>query len=601
MAPKKLQLPLLSTLRPFRSFLFLKLSGTATAENRVSTLRDAIADLVPTLSGAGPATSSARSKKGDLYTAFAVYIRERRAPWTTDDKMTDVEHHLVAVSGYKRWCAVFMSDPGLRHAVRIDMAEEAEAFEEFEPIPTKKLNAVFVKGHAKTLWLNNVQRRTSLKADHKVLSGISLQDALDPLNDQSYTFTAARCQNDVAGQRSTYGIAPRKSRLWFKRSKNWDEYTSTVTTLLRALDESTAEEDAPLPVLSAPVQGAIDPQTLGDAYEMSLLPPELANPADEEETDITDADAVPEFDFEMVDGVVPNLRADVKADNGEYLGRYSFGLHVGPDGRVSWNIQAVADGTPAILIALRNFNNRLNVSFDRGYAISEGLVHSVRYRDLPFAGFTWANFTGADVRKEKPSPLTPQSIGTQDSLFCWIRNGWMNGALGWLPIGGWLASNDGALEVADFIHLQENSNPTLTLIHVKGAKSNAPNRGLAVAPYEIVVSQAVKNLRHVDPQLATTEFMNRLGRQIRNAVWQDGVAALRTDMLAAIQAHGANLARRIVIVQPQTRRQAHAIALGSPEGSRERHLVRQLNALLLGAQQNCSAVGAQFIAVGHDA
>jgi len=87
--------------------------------------------------------------------------------------------------------------------------------------------------------------------------------------------------------------------------------------------------------------------------------------------------------------------------------------------------------------------------------------------------------------------------------------------LNWLPAGGWLASNDGALEVADFIHLSDGGLPTLTPVHAKAAANNAANRALAVSPYELVVSQAIKNLRHADPILAADEFMNRLGRQIQ--------------------------------------------------------------------------------------
>ena len=193
MSPKNIALPPLSSLRPFRSFLFLKLAGNLTGENRVTALRNAIADLVPSLRGARPAVSSPRSKRGELYTAVAVYVRERRAPWTTDPAMLDLEHHLVAVSGCRSWCAVFMSDDGLREALNTEMVEGNPAFDDFSLVSPTNLNAVFVKGRARALWLSSVQRRSTLRADHKVLSGMSLEDALDPLGDQAYIFTAARC------------------------------------------------------------------------------------------------------------------------------------------------------------------------------------------------------------------------------------------------------------------------------------------------------------------------------------------------------------------------------------------------------------------------
>ena len=64
---------------------------------------------------------------------------------------------------------------------------------------------------------------------------------------------------------------------------------------------------------------------------------------------------------------------------------------------------------------------------------------------------------------------------------------------------GWLVCDDGAMESADFIHLDEASEvPELTLIHVKGSGSKVEERGISVSDYEVVVGQAVKNLRHLD-------------------------------------------------------------------------------------------------------
>lgn len=600
MPPKQLPLPTLSFLKPFRSFLFLKLSG-GDAETRTTELRNVLADYARDLRGASVPVRSPRSKKGELYSAYAVYRRESRAAWTTHTDFIDIEHHLLVVSGYMELFALFMSDASLRETVKTEMAEVAEVFEDFELIPTNKLNAVFVKGRAKTLWLNNVQARTSLKADNKVLSGIDLEDTLDPLADQSYAFSAARCQNDVAETNSTYGVAPGRSRLWFKPSKNWNEYTATVTTLLEVLHESTEEKAAPLPVLSIAVSGPFNLQQLGEAYDMSLVPSEVTNPAEDAEVDLPEIEAVPEFEFDVIDGTVPTLRVRVLSDAGEDLGQYQFELSGDPSAAISWNVEPLATGTADTAALLNKFSERINASFDGGFSVSAGRIHSAQYRDLPFNGFVWATFGQTDIRREKPTPLAPHTIGAQDSLFCWIRSQWPLGTLSWLPAGGWLASNDGALEVADFIHLSEGPSPTLTLVHVKASKSNSATRALAVPPYEVVVSQAVKNLRHADPFFAADEFMNRLGRQIQNAVWHNEAPAARQGMLTAIQAHGANVRRQVVIVQPHARRQAFQNALQAPVDSRARYIARQLCTLLLGAQQGCAAVGANFMVVGHDA
>lgn len=601
MPQKQLALPTLSHLKPFRSFLFLRLTARGNASLRTTELRNVVAEIARDLRGASLPVASARSTRGDLFSAHAVYRRERRAAWTNHPDFVDVEHHLITVSGYRDLFALFMSDAGLREAVKTEMAEETQTFEDFDLIPTNRLNAVFVKGRARTLWLNNVQGRSSLKADNKVLSGSDLEDALDPLADQAYAFSAARCQNDVAENDSTYGVSPGRSRLWFKPSKDWNEYTATVTTLLKALDESTAEEAAPLPVLSVPVSGPFDVNQLREAYDLSLRPAEITSPADDAEVDVAEVEMVPDFDFEVIDGTVPNITVIVLSDGGLDLGRYRLGLALDGSARVSWSAECLSSGTAETAELLNQLSHRISASFDGGFSVSAGRLYSAQYRDLPFAGFTWATFGPTNIQREKPTPLTPNTIGTQDSLFCWIRTQWAIGTLPWLPAGGWLASNDGALEVADFIHLSTGSSPTLTLVHIKAAKSSAPNRPLAVSPFEVVVSQAVKNLRHTDPFLAADEFMNRLGHQIQSAVWHDDIPGGRQDMLTAIQAHGANLRRRVVIVQPHARRQAFQDALQAAHDSRARHIARQLSTLLLGAQQGCTAVGADLLVVAHDA
>jgi hypothetical protein len=601
MPPKQLPLPTLPFLKPFRSFLFLKLTSPGNAAIRTNELRDVIADLARDLRGATLPVRSARSTRGELYSAYAAYRRERRAAWTTHPEFVDVEHHLLLVSGYRHLFAVFASDASLREAIKTELAEEAQSFEDFERISTNRLNAVFVRGRARTLWLNNIQGRTSLKADNKVLSGINLEDALDPLGDQSYAFSAARCQNDVAETNSTYGIAPSRSRLWFKPSKNWDEYTTTVMTLLQALNDSTSEEAAPLPVLSVPITGPFDIQHLGEAYDLAILPSEVTNPADDAEVDLAIIEATPELTFEVVNGALSTLIVEVFSDVGQTMGQYRFGLALDTAANVSWSIDPLASGTAETAALLNRLTDRINASFDGGFSVSARRIHSAQYRDLPFGGFTWTTFAQTNIRKEKPNPLAENTIGTQDSLFCWIRTQWPLGTLNWLPAGGWLASNDGALEVADFIHLSEGDSPMLTLVHVKAAANDTVNRPLAVSPYEIVVSQAVKNLRHLDPVLAASEFMNRLGHQIQSAVWHDGLPAARQDMLAAMQLHGTSLTRRVVILQPHSRKEAFDAALNAAPNSRARHVVRQLNTLLLGAQQGCAALGANLVVVAHDA
>src|SRR5204863_232813 len=77
----------------------------------------------------------------------------------------------------------------------------------------------------------------------------------------------------------------------------------------------------------------------------------------------------------------------------------------------------------------------------------------------------------------------------------------------WLPNASaaalatsWLACNDGSREIADFIHLARpvGALARLTLIHVKPSSSDSAARQISLGDYELVVSQAVKNLRFLE-------------------------------------------------------------------------------------------------------
>src|SRR5262249_55562631 len=129
----------------------------------------------------------------------------------------------------------------------------------------------------------------------------------------------------------------------------------------------------------------------------------------------------------------------------------------------------------------------LKVWYESGHAIVNGAVFEIRHRDEQFTGFTWGDLSGYDVSKEKFwSGVIPSNsheiIGTEDSLFSWVKNKWRSPDAPPSAESGWLACDDGSMEIADFIHLDDQSNPpVLSLIHVKGAKSCKPARDISVS------------------------------------------------------------------------------------------------------------------------
>jgi hypothetical protein len=120
-------------------------------------------------------------------------------------------------------------------------------------------------------------------------------------------------------------------------------------------------------------------------------------------------------------------------------------------------------------------------------------------------------------------------VNTDDSLF--------GAEFSQLSGSGWLASDDGSMEIAGFIHFADND--LVTLVHVEGAKLskaaklNDPARQVSASKYEIVVGQAVKNLRHLDRTSLAEELTRNQGNKIESAVWQAGARQVDRNGLIA--------------------------------------------------------------------
>jgi hypothetical protein len=139
----------------------------------------------------------------------------------------------------------------------------------------------------------------------------------------------------------------------------------------------------------------------------------------------------------------------------------------------------------------------------------------------------------------------------------------------------------------------------LTLIHVKACGNKSKTRPVAVGDFELVVSQAQKNLYFLDNVTTTDEFADFLGKGVKDAVFRNGVACKRVDMLKALRKVGADYHRRVVIVQPRITKTALSAARMSAK-PREKRTVQQLDLLLLGLQSKCMGFGAELVVVGDN-
>jgi hypothetical protein len=149
------------------------------------------------------------------------------------------------------------------------------------------------------------------------------------------------------------------------------------------------------------------------------------------------------------------------------------------------------------------------------------------------------------------------------------------------------------MEIADFICLEIDDPPCLTLIHVKAAKSDSVNRQISVSEYEVVSGQAVKNLRYLDQILISDGLEAGIGRQVGDLVWHNRRRASRRSMIRELRDVGTDYNKKVVVLQPYVRKQVHDAAradMSSIDGRR----LRQLDTLLLGAQANIRSLGAEF-------
>jgi hypothetical protein len=581
-----------SELRPYKSLLLGKVRDGVPLAPLVNNVLNEVAGLV----NAGPSYAFQRKQgaraTGELVAGFIHYIEDRPVTWTTDETVIDRVHQLVLVCRRKHHIAIYASDNRFRASLanRFDDPEAKSGLGAIESIPSGELNAAFVQGPTLTLWLAGTHRRTTVKADSKILSGLNLRDALDPLDDQTYYFSAAR---SLVG-RTPVGVTPRRSSLWAGVTREWQDFRETVELLLRQLETVTQPQLTPLPVLAVAAIGA---SAVDGAFDVSLQPPELL--ADDP---TIDQDTRAELErwglrssLEILDVDGADFQARIYLD-GEALGTLHFKVDLSNPQKVRWEVAGEATSTATAerhgdaLHHCRSIH-WVKIRYDSGHTISDGAVFQVRFRDAQFPNFVWTDLTGFDPGREKPHPLS--DIGNQRSLFDWIQRFWPNHDQSQTLPGGWLACDDGTMEIADFIHLDVEGNPpSLSLIHVKGAYASS-QRQISVSAYEVVVGQAVKNLRYLDRLALEEGLAAGIGRMVGRLIWHDRDRTTRQEMIRALQDIGTNYQRHVVVFQPHVTRTRHDSARATASGT-ELMRLRQLDTLLLGADADAHALGARF-------
>lgn len=597
----------LNDLCPYRSLLLCTCPNQWAQAAAIRELRD-FADEYDNVQQVGPASTIAN--RHGLIVQYFYYRIEQSPAWLSSQLLTDRFHALVVLFRRGTSIAILTTEGRLRDKIRGHLSRaDRTRIGALTPIPAATLSSAYVRGKTNTLWLTGTHRQVPSQVDNKAISGADLLYALDPLGDQTFFFTSAVSKLPQNAYDYKVGVSPHRSYIWGGPSEDGNTLCEGVAKLFDILHNAPANAN-PLPMLASPVMDVTTIGNVTNAYEAALLPGELLDhDLPLEQRSFAEKWNRLEFEIIATNGINFDAVISLTNTNGTVaqLGTIRVAFDVSKPERVRWVATQLVAAPPnarqlqaEAIDVLNARTSWFKVWFESGHTLVDQKFFSRKFRDAQFA-FCFCDFTGFRVDMEKPAQLTAARIGASTSLFCWVRNRWHRALPQPGPVAGWLACNDGAMEIADFIHFDHlNGTPELSLIHIKGSKNQAPNRQISVSDYEVVVGQAVKNLRFLDLQNTFAGFTTALNAKLMDASWQAGAASTRANMVAAMGRVGPPPKRRVVIVQPRVRQTALNAARAAATNTRQNMIARQLDTLLLAAQANCRNLGAELIVIGDE-
>ncbi|MFE6057069.1 hypothetical protein ACFQ6N_40565, partial [Kitasatospora sp. NPDC056446] len=291
-----------------------------------------------------------------------------------------------------------------------------------------------------------------------------------------------------------------------------------------------------------------------------------------------------EYDFEPIHQITQDNIIRLKVhhrNNGlrSYLGE----LHAEPtlnSGKLGFNttkvgVQPRQNGKLQEFARIFSHAPLLQAWYDSGHSITGGACYEISYKNAPFNGMYWGDFSNFDLTKEKPiAPATGaflSNIGTsgEDSLFSWVYLAICRGSkakrlshIRMKSSNDWLLCDDGSGEISDFLHATTIDNHHhLTLIHVKAANSAQPTRLISVSAHDVVINQAIKNINHLNKANLLAALSNRIGTANTKPAWTvtNGVTT-HANAIGFVNAvakwSAARINVHVVIVQPHTLRKA---------------------------------------------
>lgn len=540
---------------------------------------------------------------GELGTVkITSYKIEKSPSWAKDIILKDIEHHVFVSFNVRNHLAFYFSEKGRKDAIREHFGKKS--LSNLFPIPISQLNGNFInEDEIKMLWLSGIHGRDNFKADSKVLGGKSVADTLDPLIDQSYMMSAVRTEVWGTNSKSSVGINPFKSSIWRGPCKDWSTFENRVLEILDRLSVNNIESDSPIGILSYPIS---KPDDLKSPYDFSLVDYDFLSEEDGQHRKELLKKLQYGYNVELVTSFIESdISLNVFHGN-KKVGHICIEVEV-DDYKVNFKIKSE---TPIFKVHFDQYKRIFNYPelvkcwFESGHAVVNGMVFRTGYQDVEYNKFLWADFEQYDITKEKPGGDAQKpdlkSIGKEKSLFCWVQKCW-NG--NWLTAAefnttenpkGWLYCDDGAGEKADFIHyVKHGTLHLISLIHVKASKSNTFARKISVGAHDVVLNQAVKNLRYTVRKVLVEDLKARHDNATHKGCWHDGKAAKPEDFFNVLLAMKDNkhVKTRVVVIQPHTQQSVYEGNIGSK-------IKTQLDVLLVSADNAIRSSGADFHIIG---
>ena len=116
------------------------------------------------------------SIQGTLSVGYVHFEEWRYPSWTFDHSLTDQTHHLAVVARRGKYIIFCFSDGGMRNRLISFIGKpNVTGLSLLTLLPIGILNSAFIRGNALTIWLAGTHRRTTSKADSKVISGRDLR------------------------------------------------------------------------------------------------------------------------------------------------------------------------------------------------------------------------------------------------------------------------------------------------------------------------------------------------------------------------------------------------------------------------------------------